>query len=75
MTTINVKKLVRQLPDRDVAGAEAAVVFTFNGKTVHVESFKGKVTSDYLRVVDIPEFDAHSSVLGGDTQFEYEVLA
>lgn len=73
MATINVTKLFRELSHQDVAGAEVAVVFTLNGKTVHVESFKGKVTSDYRRVVDIPMFDAHSVLSGSDTQFEYSV--
>lgn len=73
MTTINVTKLFRELPHRDIAGTEVAVVFALNGKTVHVESFKGKVTSDCRRVVDIPLFDAHSVLSGSDTQFEYSV--
>ncbi|VVQ38404.1 hypothetical protein PS943_05847 [Pseudomonas fluorescens] len=45
MTTLNVAKLFRELPHRDVASAEVAVVFTLNGKTAHVESFSNSISS------------------------------
>lgn len=74
MKTINVARLYRVLDTGDVAAGEAAVVFTLKGATVATEYFEGKISTGYRQVVDdLPEFDAHSAVLGNGTQFEYSV--